>query len=256
MSFTELLEKGRRCLDDGDDQQALQALQQAVKLEQSAEAWQLLAEAELNLGQIGKAEKSISNGLKLESNRIELLYMQGDLFAEQGKGEAAIKIFNQIFALDGYETDALVSKAMLLFDGEDLHAAEALCRQALEIEPTSVFALNTLGDILFAAGDQEGAAGAYQQAIEVDPEEAQAHLSLAEIYYDQGDLEQAEAACLKGLELDAGLPMGYLTLGYVYLDQDRNQESIENFQQFLRLEKSPAAKQIRDEVAAVIDGLK
>ena len=96
----------------------------------------------------------------------------------------------------------------------------------------------------------------YQKAIALDPEEAQAYLSLAELYYDRGQLEEAEQSCLKGLKLDAGLPMGYLLLGYVYLDQDRNQESIDNFQQFLRLEKSPDAKQIRDEVAAVIDGLK
>ena len=116
--------------------------------------------------------------------------------------------------------------------------------------------LTTLGDIYMAKEQQDEACDCYEKAIALDPEDAQAYLSLAELYYDRGQLEEAEQSCLKGLKLDAGLPMGYLLLGYVYLDQDRNQESIDNFQQFLRLEKNPDAKQIRDEVAAVIDGLK
>ena len=65
-----------------------------------------------------------------------------------------------------------------------------------------------------------------------------------------------QAYCLKCLQLDAGIPGGYLTLGNIYLDLDRTQDAVENYQQFLRLEKSPAAKQICDEVAAVIDGLR
>ena len=102
----------------------------------------------------------------------------------------------------------------------------------------------------------EDACDCYEKAIALDPEEAQPYLSLGELYYDSDRLEDAEQMCLQGLQLDAGLPMGYLTLGYIYLDMDKSQESIDNFQQFLRLEKSAAAKQIRDEVSAVIDGLK
>jgi len=90
----------------------------------------------------------------------------------------------------------------------------------------------------------------------LDSTDPQPYLSLAELYHDANDLDLAEEYCLKGLELDAGLAPGYLTLGYVCLDQDRTQEAIDHFQQFLRLEKSVTAKNIRDEVAAVIDGLK
>ena len=256
MSFVELLEKGRSCLDDDDSKGALHALQQALKLEQSAEAWLLLAEAEMNTDQAAKARKSLNNGLQLEPENIDLLYAHGDLCLEEGDEPAALKAFQKIIALDSSEADAWVSKAMVHFSIDDLTAAEKSCRQALNIDPESVFALTTLGSICVAGERENEACECYEKAIALDAEEAQPYLNLGELYYDRGQLEEAEKVCLQGLELDASLPMGYLTLGYIYLDLDRNQESINNFQQFLRLEKSSAAKQIREEVAAVIDGLK
>lgn len=256
MSFAELLEKGRLCLDDGDNKGALQSLQQALQLDASAEAWLLLAEAEMNADQPAKARKSINKGLQLEPENIELLYAHGDLCLEEGDETAALQAFQKIIALDSTESDAWVSKAMVHFNVDDLAAAEQSCRQALNIDPESVFALTTLGSICVAGEREDEACECYEKAIALDAEEAQPYLSLGELYYDRGQLEEAEQVCLKGLELDASLPMGYLTLGYIYLDMDRNQESIDNFQQFLRIEKSPAAKQIREEVAAVIDGLK
>lgn len=256
MSFTELLEKGRLCLEEGDNNSALQALQQALKVDSSAEAWLLLAEAQMNANQVDKARKSIDSGLQLEPENTDLLYAHGDLCLEEGKDATALSAFEKIISLDSNEADAWVSKAMVQLGGDDLPAAEQSCKQALDADPESVFALTTLGDVYASGGRDAEACECYESAIGLDPEEPQAYLSLGDIYYDGGKLEEAEQACLKGLQLDAGLPMGYLTLGYVYMDLDKNEESVSNFQQFLRLEKSPDAKQIRDEVAAVIDGLK
>jgi len=47
-----------------------------------------------------------------------------------------------------------------------------------------------------------------------------------------------------------------LTLGNLCLDQEQVQEAVQCFQKFLSLEKGPAAKEIRDEVTALIDGLR
>lgn len=256
MSFDQLLDKGRTALEEGDGTTALQSLQQAVKLQQTAEAWQLLAEAEMEEGLLGKARKSLDRGLTLEPENIELLYLLGDLCLEEEKTIEALGVFERIIALDRGEIDAWVSKAMVQLHADDPTAAEETCRQALAIDPHSVFALNALGDIGSAAGKTEEARTCYRQSIELEPDEPQAYLSLGELLYETGQLEEAEELCRKGLERDAGLPMGYLTLGYIYLDQDRHREASEQFRQFLRLEKSPAAKQIRDEVAAVLDGLK
>ena len=256
MSFNELLDKGRVALEEGDGKAALQVLQQALKLQQSAEAWHLLAEAELEEGLLGRARKSLAKGLELEPDNIELLYSLGDLCLEEEQGDEALRAFERIIALDREEIDAWVSKALVLLNADDLGAAETVCRQALTIEPSSVFALNALGDICAAAGKSAEARANYEKAIEAEPDDPQAYLNLGDLCYEAGRLKEAEEYCKKGLECDAGLPMGYLTLGYVYMDQDRSREAGEQFRQFLRLEKSPAARDIRDEVKALLEDLK
>ena len=245
-----------RAQDQGDLKSALQCFQQVLDQQESAEVWLLLAEAQIESGSFAKAHKSLNAGLKLVPGDIDLLFSLGDLYLEEENNGKAIVIYQQIIELDAEEVDAWVSEAVAQMNNNDLKGAEITCRRALEIDSESAFAHNALGDICVAKDNTEEAIQYYRQAILLDASDPQPFLSLAELYYDGNDLEQAEQFCQKGLELDAGLAPGYLTLGYIRLDQDRNQEAIDNFQQFLRLEKSIAAKNIRDEVLAVIDGLK
>ncbi len=256
MSVEDILESGLRAQDQGDLKSALRFFQQGLDQQQSAENWLLLADAQIENGSFAKAHKSISAGLKLESGNSDLLFTLGDLYLEEGKNDKAIMVYQQIIDLDSTEVDAWVSKAVAQMNDNDLVAAEKTCQRALEIDPESAFAHNALGDICVAKNSAQAAMKHFHQAIKLDSNDPQPHLSLAELYYETKNLEQAEHYCQKGLELDSGLPPGYLILGYICLDHDRTQEAVDNFQQFLRLEKSAAAKNIRDEVAAVIDGLK
>jgi tetratricopeptide (TPR) repeat protein len=92
--------------------------------------------------------------------------------------------------------------------------------------------------------------------IELDPGDAQAHYNLGELHYDLGNLKKAEQECRKAVELDPGFSYAYLTLGNICLDQDHNREALHWFQEFLMRERDPGATEIRDEVAAVVEGLK
>ncbi|MCF6267287.1 MAG: tetratricopeptide repeat protein [Desulfuromusa sp.] len=255
MTVDSLIEEGLRALEEGETKAAVRYFQQAVEKDESAEAWLLLAEAQIVAGSFAKAHKSLSAGLKLETDNIDLLFSLGDLYLEEEKNDKAIATYQQIINLDSEDVDAWVSKAVAQMN-DDLEAAEKTCRQALDIDPDSAFAYSALGDIYVAKNSGEDAIKSFLQAIELDSSEPQSYLSLAELYYEADDLDQAEEYCQKGLELDAGLALGYLTLGYIYLDLDRTQEAIDNFQQFLRMEKSAAARNICAEVSAVIDGLK
>lgn len=256
MSADDLLDRGSRALDEGDIKSALQCFQQAVELQDSIDGRILLAEAQIENGSFSKAHENIAAGLTLDSENIDLLFILGDLYLEENRNAEAISTYQQIIDLYPDETDAWVSKAMAYVNIDDLDAAEMTCRKALEKDPGSAFALNALGDIHVAQAHPESAIQCFERAVELEPENPQPYLSLAELYYDAENLAEAETYCLKGLELDASIPAGYLTLGNICLDLDRTQEAVENYQQFLRLEKSPAAKQIRDEVSAVIEGLK
>jgi tetratricopeptide (TPR) repeat protein len=79
---------------------------------------------------------------------------------------------------------------------------------------------------------------------------------MAEYHYDKDDLKAAEKFCRRAITLDPDFSFAYLTLGNICLDQEQIQESVHCFNEFLKREKSPASKDICDEVAALIEGLK
>ena len=256
MSVEDLLDSGERAQQQGDLKAAMNFFEQALQLQKSAEGWLLLADAQIENGSFAKAHKSLQAGLALAADDLDLLFTLGDLYLEEGKHEQAIATYQKIIDLEADEVDAWVSKAVAQMNNDDLDSAEQSCKRALEIDPESAFAHNVFGDISALQGNMDTAIGSFLKSIEFDSTDPQPCLSLADLHYDLGQLQQAEEFCQRGLELDAGLAAGYLILGYIYLDQDRTEESIDNFKQFLRLEKSSAAKNLRNEVSAVIDGLK
>ncbi len=256
MSAADLLEQGRQLLDAGAGNEAMACFRQALEQGESAEGWLLLAEAQIEAGLTGQAHVSIASGLNLDGDAVDLHYLLGDLYLAENKNAEALATYRKIIELEPREADAWVSLAMAYVNVDDLDAAAECGNKALEIDPESTFALSALGDIHAALGAADQAIRYLEQALALEPDNPQPYFSLADIYYDKDDLPQAEKLCLQGLELDPGTASGYLLLGHICLDQDRIQESVDNYRQFLRLETSPAAKQIRDEVAAVIEGLR
>ena len=65
--------------------------------------------------------------------------------------------------------------------------AEALYRQALELDPYLAIAYTNLGNICFRRHDDEAAAVMYRRALELDPKQAEAHYNLGYVMLERGD---------------------------------------------------------------------
>ncbi|MFO7766527.1 MAG: tetratricopeptide repeat protein [Pelovirga sp.] len=256
MSEADLFDTGSLAYEQGDYSRAIDCFEQLIRNEPSAEAWLLLAECHAESGAGKKAYECLKKGLAAFPQDMDLLFALGDYYFETGADEQALQIYQQIIDQHPQEAEALVCKAMVLMNQKKIEAATAVCQDALQIQPDMIFALNALGDIYSHQGRLAEAIGLYRQATTLDPEDAQPLLNLADALYEDGKLEEAEQCCLKGLALDSGMTMGYFLLGSICLDQDRTREAVEYFEQFLRLEKSPSAEELRKEVAAVLEGLK
>jgi hypothetical protein len=50
--------------------------------------------------------------------------------------------------------------------------------------------------------------------------------------------------------------LAYLTLGSICMDEERVKDAIKYLQQYLKMEKSPQASEMVEEVKAVLEGLK
>lgn len=255
MDDRSLIEQAERSLENGDSAAAIGFAEQALERRDSVAARLLLAEALADSGSPDRARRCLDTGLHLFPDDFDLLLALGDLDLEQLRGTDAQKRYLRVLELDDTQADAWGSLAVAQLHLEQLDEAESSARRALDCDPEAVFVLTLLGEICLRRGRTEEAEALLQQALVLDPEDPQPSLSLAELYYESGDPIRAEKHCRKALEKDAGLAEAYLTLGYVCLDQDRHSDAGDAFRQFLRLEKDPAAEALRNEVAAVLEGL-
>ena len=112
MDIEDLLEQGGRALDNGDYRAANDFLSKAVALQPSAEAWHLLAEAQIGEGQLKQAYKSLSAGLTLAEDDIDLLFSLGDLYLEENRNAEALTTYQKIIDLDPAEIDAWVASML------------------------------------------------------------------------------------------------------------------------------------------------
>lgn len=252
----DLMKKGREALEIGEFAEAARAFRQAVHAAPgSAEAHELLAEALVEGGQLRDGIEMYCRARELDPDNVDLLFALGDAYFEVGQAEQALQTYQAIVDRQP-QADAWVSMGLVHFNQERVEQAIDCYRRALQLEEDSVFALNSLGDAFFARGENETALDCYRRVIALDPEDAQAHFNLAELHYDLGDPRAAETECREALRLDPGLAFAYLTLGNLCLDEEKPREALHNFQQFLLHERSPGSKEIREEVAAVVEGLK
>lgn len=252
------LRKARAAVEAGAFEQAVPVLKGILQTHpQSSDVHLLLGETLAEVGKTDEAIAVLEKGRTVSPHNVALLFALGDACFEAHRIEQALEAYRAIVALAGDGVaDALVSIGLVSFQQEQTAEAIRYYREALAHDPESVFALNSLGDALFAQGDADEALKCYRRVIELDPDDAQAHYNLAELYYDLERLEEAAAECRAALALDPELSFAYLTLGNICLDQEQTREALELFQEFLRHERSPAAHDIRNEVAAVIAGLK
>lgn len=136
--------------------------------------------------------------------------------------------------------DELLQEAKSRWTCGATQEAEALCRRALQRNPTHAEALCLLGRIASRYGNLSIAAAFLTKAVAITPEEPSYHARLGSVYLRQNQLERAAMHCCRALELDPSYSRAYVNLGVVLLNEGRVEEAIVNFRHGLELHPDDA----------------
>jgi serine/threonine protein kinase/Tfp pilus assembly protein PilF len=112
----------------------------------------------------------------------------------------------------------------------DWAAADAACKRALELEPTSVDAASNAALLDLTLGRFAEGIAQSRRAIELDPLSATAYSRLAFLSYYSGRISEAEEAFRKVLELNPQRPGVHSNLGLIYLAQSKSQQALTEIQ--------------------------
>jgi tetratricopeptide (TPR) repeat protein len=125
----------------------------------------------------------------------------------------------------------------------EFEEAVAEYEQALEIEPENVDLMSNLGVAYYNLGQLDKAIDQYSRAIEIAPNDADIRSNLAAAYVQKhqtsGALDQLDRALeeyQKAVQLEPTLAQAFFGLGVVYALFSRNDDAIQAFEEFQRLD--------------------
>jgi len=120
----------------------------------------------------------------------------------QGNLEDALKILEQIVAINPKDISALNSLGVIAFQTDRIDDAVTLFTRALEIDDSYFEALENLGKCLEKKGRYSDAIEWFEKALKAGPVEVAVLNSLGHCYIQEEALSEAENAYMKSLELN------------------------------------------------------
>lgn len=137
------------------------------------------------------AEPCYRNAEALDPTRVDWPYLLGHVYRAGGRRAEAVEAFERALAIDPGLVPARVWQAEIRLEMEDLDAAEAAARAALEADPKAAPALILLGRIASERGEPAEAVRLLEQALALAPEASEIHYPLGLAYRALGDEDRA-----------------------------------------------------------------
>ena len=106
-------------------------------------------------------------------------------------------------------------------------AAEAACRRALVLEPSSAQGYRALAQFLVIRNRLDEALMAIERALEIDPLSGLSHLAAARRYYEAGQYDRAADFAREAIELDPDLGVAYRARGVALVAAENYDEGLE-----------------------------
>jgi lipopolysaccharide biosynthesis regulator YciM len=152
----------------------------------------------LDRGDLEKAESSLKDALKIDSECAGAYLYLGDVYYATGNIDNAISSWRRIVALFpdiAYITFRRLEKAF--YEKGKFEKIVDLYDGVLERNPGDVKTLMTLASIHRRKGNLEDALRLCQTALEFDPGSRRVKQALARLYYEKGDTEQSLKAMVE-----------------------------------------------------------
>jgi Flp pilus assembly protein TadD len=149
----------------------------------SADAYLLAGSALLRANEKARALEDLQAAARLNAALPGLLTRLG--IAEEGNGNdaQAEKDLRKALESNPQDFEATVHLGGMLYARRDLDQARIYIQQALELRPSSTFAIYEMALLKSAAGDIDAAVADLEKVVEADPQWLEAHVQLAALYY-------------------------------------------------------------------------
>jgi len=191
-----LLHAAATRLKNFQTQEGTELVLQALRIDDKcARAWQVLAIAREQSGDLTSALQCLEAALKLDPENHELAYTIGHIAHRLGQMDIGEKLFRYYVAQRPDSAEGANNLACALRGQMRFGEAIEVIRTAINQAPHMPMLWNTLGSILTEQGDMEKALIFYDEAVRLDPTFPRALYNRSTARRDLGDNHGALADC-------------------------------------------------------------
>lgn len=221
-------------------QAALQDLDRALRLGESAWAFLYRGLIQENLGEERRAQDNYSRAIRLEPTLAEAYYRRGLGHLKAQEYDRALRDESNALEIDGEHAIAYAVRGRARAALGDFQQAMSDLDQACSLAPLLSEPFLHRGLVRHQYALHEEALADITRAIELDPMSALAYMARGEVQLAMGGHEQAIADFDQSLALDPQQPLAYDARGQARAALREYEQAIEDYGQALQLEPAYA----------------
>jgi len=186
-------------------------------------------------GKHEEADRLALRAARLVANDAETRVLAGNALLAKGDLAAAIKQFRQALNIDPNYIPALNSLGAAFHRLGRLDEAIRQYQKIIALKPDFAPVQNNLGAIYQRKSKFDLAGEHYAEAIRLNPRYAAAYNNLSVVRRKQGQLDAAELCCLKAIDINPAYAEAYYNLGLVRSAQQRSDDAVRAFRDAIRV---------------------
>ncbi|MFW5860467.1 MAG: tetratricopeptide repeat protein [Planctomycetota bacterium] len=194
-----------------------------------------LAELERQIGDHEQARRHYLAALEVEPDDQWCRGHLAQLAWDRGEGDTAVALYEEILERRPHATWALVELAQVLTQ-RDPQRSEALCQQAIELDPDYPWAYAQLGALSRSRGEMAAALDSFKQALDAAPGSTWIMHELADTCRQMGRMAEAFTHLEHARSID---PFEATTYGYMadlLRTESRHSEAMANLRKAVELD--------------------
>ncbi|MDX1502414.1 MAG: tetratricopeptide repeat protein [Thermoanaerobaculia bacterium] len=197
---------------------------------------QLLEEAEYALFafDVRRALQALENAFRLDRRNYELAYFLGEVLFNDGEMDPALAYFERVLAVEPEHFEGLVYSGVILYERGEVAAAREVLQRAATLHPDSFLPNFSLGAVHAGQGKLTQAAVLLERAVEIEPV-PQALYLLGSCYYEMGKLTLAIRQLQRAVRHDPAHEEAHHLLGLAYLNRGWKRKALDAFRRAERL---------------------
>jgi protein O-GlcNAc transferase len=191
-------------------------------------------------GKLDEAIAAYRRALEIKPAYAEAYNNMGNALKEQGKLDEAIAAYHRALEIKPAYAEAYNNKGIAQKEQGKLDEAIADYHLALEIKTAYAEAYNNMGIALKEQGKLDEAIAAYRRALEIKPTYAEAYNNMGVTQQEQGKLDEAIAAYRRALEIKPAYAEAYINMGLTLQEQGKLDEAIAAYHRALEIKPAYA----------------